>query len=152
MSQSTSNASEAKTRLTTENIKEAAEFIDGDGERWVRTPTQGWVCVSRGGLSATEAQLQDDIRDASFMRGAYVTRWLSVDESNPRATETRKKHSVYVVNERDSVSRWTLIGIGYTNADGTITLKLDALPLSGTLHVRDYVENVQPSQRPRGGA
>jgi len=66
--------------------------------------------------------------------------------------ETRKKHSVYVVNERDSVSRWTLIGIGYTNADGSITLKLDALPLSGTLHVHDYAENVQTSQRPRGGA
>lgn len=49
--------------------------------------------------------------------------------------------SVYVITERiiDGQRRtfWTTVGKAYENANGSITLKLDALPLSGTLQIRD---------------
>lgn len=50
--------------------------------------------------------------------------------------------SVYVATERDGTTHWTKVGTAHTNADGSITLKLDALPLSGTIQVRDDVDAV----------
>jgi len=35
--------------------------------------------------------------------------------------------------------RWVRIGIGFLNRDNSITVKLDATPTNGTLHIRDYV-------------
>ncbi|MBL8601795.1 MAG: hypothetical protein JNK72_07720 [Myxococcales bacterium] len=54
---------------------------------------------------------------------------------------------VYTVIERDNQrSVWTRIGAGWINRDGSMTLKLDALPVNGTLQVRD------PEPRANGGA
>ena len=44
---------------------------------------------------------------------------------------------VYVITERGEKSYWTRIGVAYTNRDGSINVKLDALPISGTLQIRD---------------
>jgi hypothetical protein len=56
------------------------------------------------------------------------------------ATE-RPRRAVYVITERatpeGSKSFWTKVGAAFENRDGSLTLKLDALPLSGTLQVRD---------------
>ncbi len=35
-------------------------------------------------------------------------------------------------------SYWTRVGVGFVNRDGSITLRLDALPLNGTLQVREW--------------
>ena len=35
--------------------------------------------------------------------------------------------------------RWVRIGIGFINRDNSITVRLDATPTNGTLHIRDYV-------------
>jgi hypothetical protein len=35
-------------------------------------------------------------------------------------------------------SYWTKVGVGFVNRDGSITLRLDALPLNGTLQVREW--------------
>jgi len=43
-------------------------------------------------------------------------------------------------------SRWTRIGVGFVNSDGSITLRLDALPVSGTLHVREW-ESAEDRER-----
>ena len=49
--------------------------------------------------------------------------------------------AVFVVAEKmtegGARTFWTRIGKAYDNKDGSTTLKLDALPLSGTLQVRD---------------
>ncbi len=50
-----------------------------------------------------------------------------------RPTETR---SVYAITERGEKSYWTRIGIAYVNRDGSLTCRLDALPVSGTLQIR----------------
>ncbi len=59
-------------------------------------------------------------------------------------TTAKEKKSVYTITERDGRSYWTRIGIGFVNRDGSITLKLEALPTNGTLQVREWES---PEQR-----
>jgi hypothetical protein len=48
---------------------------------------------------------------------------------------------VYTVVERGpGKSFWTRVGIGFVNRDGSINLRLDAIPTNGTLQIRDYDE------------
>jgi hypothetical protein len=44
----------------------------------------------------------------------------------------------YVITERNDQKYWNRIGVAFTNKDGSINVKLDALPTSGTLQLRDY--------------
>jgi hypothetical protein len=46
---------------------------------------------------------------------------------------------VYVITERGGKSFWTRVGVAFTNRDGSLNLKLEALPVNGELHVRKYV-------------
>lgn len=45
---------------------------------------------------------------------------------------------VYTITERGTKSFWTKIGTAHVNRDGSLTVKLDALPISGEMHIRDY--------------
>ena len=49
----------------------------------------------------------------------------------------RSNKVVYAITERNEKSFWTRVGVAYVNKDGSITCRLDALPVSGTLQVRD---------------
>ncbi len=44
---------------------------------------------------------------------------------------------VYTVQERAKRKLWLRIGTAFVNRDGSLTVRLDALPLSGTLIIRD---------------
>ncbi len=47
--------------------------------------------------------------------------------------------AVYTVIERGSGKPfWLRLGVGFVNRDGSLTLKLDAMPLNGTLQVREW--------------
>jgi hypothetical protein len=47
--------------------------------------------------------------------------------------------TVYTVVERSpGKSHWTRVGVGFVNRDGSINLKLDAVPVNGTLQIRDW--------------
>lgn len=48
-------------------------------------------------------------------------------------------HHVYTVVDREGGGRsyWTKIGTATTNRDGSLSIKLDALPVNGSLQVRD---------------
>jgi len=47
--------------------------------------------------------------------------------------------AVFTVVERSGgKSYWTRVGVGFVNRDGSITLKLDAIPVNGTLQVREW--------------
>ena len=50
-----------------------------------------------------------------------------------------KMKIVYVITERNSKSFWNRIGVAFVNNDGSINVKLDAVPVSGELQIRDYV-------------
>jgi hypothetical protein len=56
---------------------------------------------------------------------------------------TRNMKAVWTVVERGQAngvtkSYWTRVGVGFVNRDGSLTLKLDAIPLSGSLQVREW--------------
>ena len=55
-----------------------------------------------------------------------------------------KMKVVYVISERNGRKFWNRIGVAFTNSDGSINVKLEAVPVTGELQVRDYV--------PRDGA
>lgn len=50
-----------------------------------------------------------------------------------------KMKIVYVISERNSRSYWNRIGVAFVNGDGSINVKLDAVPVTGELQIRDYV-------------
>ncbi len=49
-----------------------------------------------------------------------------------------KMKIVYVISERNSKSYWNRIGVAFVNNDGSLNVKLDAVPVSGELQIRDY--------------
>jgi hypothetical protein len=62
-------------------------------------------------------------------------------------TSTMK--AVYTVVERgQGKSYWTRVGVGFVNRDGSINLRLDAIPVNGTLQVREW----EPYEGRAGGA
>lgn len=59
--------------------------------------------------------------------------------------------AVYTVVERGSgKSYWTRVGVGFVNRDGSITLKLDAVPVNGTLQVREWESREDGARGGRG--
>jgi hypothetical protein len=52
--------------------------------------------------------------------------------------ETTKYKVAYVITERNDRTYWNRIGVAFTNKDGSLNVKLDALPIGGTLQIRDY--------------
>ena len=57
----------------------------------------------------------------------------------PATANPRGMKLVYTIVERkDGKSFWTRIGAAFTNRDGSLTLKLDAIPIGGTMQVRDW--------------
>lgn len=45
-----------------------------------------------------------------------------------------------VVDRGQGKSYWTRVGVGFVNRDGSITVRLDAVPINGTLQVREWQE------------
>ncbi|HZU82736.1 MAG TPA: hypothetical protein VE987_07460 [Polyangiaceae bacterium] len=45
-----------------------------------------------------------------------------------------------IVERGQGKSFWTRVGVGFVNRDGSMTLKLDAIPINGTLQVREWQE------------
>ena len=62
--------------------------------------------------------------------------------STPSASHgNRPARHVFTVTDRaNDRSIWTRIGAGWINRDGSLTLRLDALPVNGVLQVRDADE------------
>jgi hypothetical protein len=50
-----------------------------------------------------------------------------------------KMKVVYVITQRNNRSFWNRVGLAFVNGDGSINVKLDAVPVSGELQIRDYV-------------
>jgi len=56
------------------------------------------------------------------------------------------KKIAYAVTEKGDRSFWTRIGVAFVNRDGSLTVKLDAMPVSGSIQIRDE----DPSRRNGG--
>lgn len=56
--------------------------------------------------------------------------------SRPQPTPAKK--AVYTVAPRpNNRTQWVRIGTAFVNRDGSLNVLLDALPVNGTLHIRD---------------
>jgi hypothetical protein len=67
-------------------------------------------------------------------------------------SKNNEPKAVFALTERDEKTFWTRIGAAFTNKDGSITLQLDALPVSGRLQVRDDEPREEREERKeRGG-
>lgn len=66
--------------------------------------------------------------------------------------EASKMKIVYVISERNGRSFWNRCGVAFVNADGSINVKLESIPVSGEVQIRDYVprEEGRPGVRPAG--
>jgi hypothetical protein len=45
--------------------------------------------------------------------------------------------AVYTIVERSEKKYWVRIGTAFTNRDQSINVKLDAVPVNGTIHIRE---------------
>lgn len=44
---------------------------------------------------------------------------------------------VYAVIERGARRHWLRVGLAFVNRDGSLNVRLDAVPFTGQLHIRD---------------
>lgn len=63
----------------------------------------------------------------------------------------RKKWAVYTIRERQGLEKpiWLRIGIAFMNRDGSYSLYLDAHPLEGKLHMREWREEAANGEEAR---
>ncbi len=53
--------------------------------------------------------------------------------------QTKNMKAVYTIVERgQGKSIWVRVGVGFTNQDGSLNLRLDAIPVNGKLQVREW--------------
>jgi len=53
--------------------------------------------------------------------------------------QSKNMKTVYTVVERaPGKSFWVRVGVGFTNRDGSLNLRLDAMPVNGMLQVREW--------------
>jgi hypothetical protein len=64
---------------------------------------------------------------------------FQTNDTAPASKASQERKAVYTIVKRDASDRgfWVRIGSGWVNRDGSLNLRLDALPVNGQLHVRD---------------
>ena len=50
--------------------------------------------------------------------------------------DKRQMMFAYAITDRGERTFWTKIGVAFTNRDGSINVRLDAMPVTGTLCLR----------------
>jgi hypothetical protein len=67
-----------------------------------------------------------------------------------------KMKVVYVISNRGERRYWNRVGVAFVNSDGSINVKLEAVPVSGEFQIRDYTPREQSAEPVRlsraGGA
>ena len=58
---------------------------------------------------------------------------------------------VYTVVERTGSKFWLRLGLAFVNRDGSLSVRLDALPVSGQLVIRDHPAGATPPPEGTGG-
>lgn len=53
--------------------------------------------------------------------------------------ESSKMKIAYVITERNGRSFWNRCGVAFVNADGSLNVKLESIPVNGEVQIRDYV-------------
>jgi hypothetical protein len=53
--------------------------------------------------------------------------------------DSSKIKIAYCISERNGKSYFTRIGIAFVNSYCSLNVKLEAMPINGEIHIRDYV-------------
>jgi hypothetical protein len=53
--------------------------------------------------------------------------------------DNSKMKIAYVISSRNGRNFWNRVGVAFVNNDGSINVKLEAMPVSGEIQIRDYV-------------
>ncbi|MGC4089870.1 MAG: hypothetical protein QM756_18685 [Polyangiaceae bacterium] len=53
--------------------------------------------------------------------------------------DNTKMKIVYVIAVRNGKKFWNRVGVAFVNNDGSINVKLEAVPVNGEVQIRDYV-------------
>ncbi len=71
---------------------------------------------------------------------------------NTQNREHRQVLKIYTIVEKPGSAKgiWLEIGVASGNRDGSISGKLDALPVSGTIHLREYEPRRNEKARQNG--
>jgi hypothetical protein len=64
--------------------------------------------------------------------------FANVTQGEPIMDQSKMKIA-YVVTQRGTNKYWTRVGVAFVNRDGSMNVKLEAVPVNGEIHVRDYV-------------
>ena len=62
--------------------------------------------------------------------------------------EASKMKIVYVISDRNGRKFWNRIGVAFINSDGSVNVKLEAIPVSGEMQIRDYVPRDEIASAP----
>ncbi len=49
---------------------------------------------------------------------------------------------VYAIIDRPPRKHWLRIGLAFVNRDGSLNVRIDAVPLTGSLHIRDEPQRI----------
>lgn len=66
--------------------------------------------------------------------------------------ESERMKMIYAIVQRGSKKYWNRIGIAFVNQDGSLNARLDAVPVNGELHIRDYVPREDTGEAPASAA
>ncbi len=53
--------------------------------------------------------------------------------------DNSKMKIAYVITTRNGKRFWNRCGVAFVNGDGSINVKLEAVPVNGEIQIRDYV-------------
>ena len=67
--------------------------------------------------------------------------------------DNSKMKVAYVIVNRNGKKFWNRVGVAFVNSDGSINVKLEAVPVSGEIQIRDYTaeDELQSSHRASNG-
>jgi hypothetical protein len=61
-----------------------------------------------------------------------------VNQQEKETMEQSKMKIAYVITQRKDRNFWNRVGVAFVNSDGSINVKLEAVPVSGEIQIRDY--------------
>jgi len=66
--------------------------------------------------------------------------------------EQNRMKIAYVITQRNHKSFWNRVGVAFENKDGSLNVKLEAVPVSGEIQIRDYVPREELASTSRIGS
>ncbi len=55
---------------------------------------------------------------------------------------------VFTIQENGNKNYWIRLGVAFVNRDGSLNVRLDGLPVNGSLHIRDRRQQEERDRQP----